>query len=242
MLRAILPDAVRLAEARGVERTAALSDGEAAAIKDAVPRRRAEFVTGRACARAALAQLGVAPVPVPHDTRGAPVWPAGVVGSITHCSGFRACAVATASQVPLLGIDAEPNAPLPTGVLREISDNEERRLIGHSAHRAALHLDRLLFSAKEAVYKACPPAAQRRLDFTRIHVQLDVDLETFHARVAPQPHPGDRGPILGRWAADDDLIVTAVAVEAAHAAPEGPLPRSRSDATQPRKMFGKFPS
>ena len=66
---------------------------EAALVGKAVERRRREFTTGRACARRALCLLGAPVGPLLHGQRGAPMWPTGVVGSITHCDGYRAAAV-----------------------------------------------------------------------------------------------------------------------------------------------------
>src|SRR5918999_5953188 len=90
---------------------------EAAAIAGAVTERRREFGTVRYCARNALVRLGVAAGPILPDADGAPRWPAGVVGSMTHCAGYRAAAVARAGEVRSVGIDAEPHAALPAEVL-----------------------------------------------------------------------------------------------------------------------------
>jgi 4'-phosphopantetheinyl transferase EntD len=93
---------------------------EAAAVEGAVAERR-EFGTVRHCARKALLRIGVPPVPVLPDVDGAPRWPVGVVGSMTHCAGYRAAAVARSSELCSVGIDAEPHAPLPDDSL-DLSD------------------------------------------------------------------------------------------------------------------------
>jgi hypothetical protein len=84
-------------------------------IGRAVEKRRREFGTARACARRALADLGRVPAPIVRGEKGAPVWLDGVVGSITHCAGYRGAAVAEARDVRALGIDAEPHGKLPDG-------------------------------------------------------------------------------------------------------------------------------
>src|SRR5438874_13378259 len=94
MIGEILPDWVAVGEAFGDLPDAPLLGPEAAAVASAVPSRQREFATGRACARQALAALGVAPVPLDRGAGGAPAWPAGGVGSITHCAGYRGAAVA----------------------------------------------------------------------------------------------------------------------------------------------------
>jgi 4'-phosphopantetheinyl transferase EntD len=109
------------AVARDEELETELYAVERRAVHDAVPARRREFRTGRACARRCLERLGRPPGPIGCGPRGEPLWPTGVVGSITHCAGLRACAVAPAAAVRALGIDAEPNAPLPDGVAEVIA-------------------------------------------------------------------------------------------------------------------------
>jgi len=93
----------------------------------AVDKRRREFTTGRACARAALSQLGIGPTAIPGGARGQPLWPPGIVGSITHCRGYCACAVARAERVVSLGIDAEANLPLEVGLLVDASNSVRDR-------------------------------------------------------------------------------------------------------------------
>jgi len=83
------------------------------AVARAVGKRRREFATARFYARTALARLGLDPAPIVPGPRGEPGWPAGVVGSMTHCAGYRAAAVARAEDVLTIGVDAEPDEPLP---------------------------------------------------------------------------------------------------------------------------------
>src|ERR1022692_2231466 len=81
------------------------------------------------CGRApgeALARLGLPPVPIVPGLRGAPQWPSGIVGSMTHCAGYRASAVARMQDMLILGLDAEPDHRLPDGVLDAIATADER--------------------------------------------------------------------------------------------------------------------
>jgi hypothetical protein len=113
----ILPPQVAVAEAFGDLPRVVLFPDEEAVISNAVDKRRNEFATARACARDALAKLGMPPVPIVPGLRGAPQWPPGVVGSITHCAGYRASAVARDRDVVTVGLDAEPHDDLPPGEL-----------------------------------------------------------------------------------------------------------------------------
>src|SRR4051794_1747725 len=84
----LLPGTVVVVEAYGDEGTdAPLYLGEAAVMARAVDKRRREFTAVRSCARRAMEKLGVPPQPVLPGKRGAPGWPDGLAGSMTHCAG-----------------------------------------------------------------------------------------------------------------------------------------------------------
>jgi len=218
MLADVLPAGVAVAEVRGDVADAILFPEEKEAIGRAVEKRRREFRTGRACARDALAQLGVEAQAIPSGPRGAPQWPAGIVGSITHCDGYRACAVARSADLLTIGIDAELDAPLPDGVIGDIALPEERRALeALAAAEPAVSWDRLLFSAKEAVYKAWFPLAERWLGFEDARVEIDRERNAFSAQLlVPGPRLGEcelRG-FSGRWLARDGLLLAAIGVAA----------------------------
>jgi len=217
MLERILPPVVAVASTRGELTGEQPFASELAQVARAVEKRRREFLTGRACARRALARLDVAPQPIPVGERGEPVGPDGVVASITHCESFRACAAARSADLLTIGIDAEPNEPLPAGVRDDIAFGAERSLIEEGSRAApSVRWDRLLFSAKESVYKAWFPLARRWLGFEDAVVEIDRD-GAFSARLlVPGPRPGGEEikGFSGRWLLDGDLLVTAIAVRA----------------------------
>ena len=204
MIADILPTGAVAAESFGPPGDRQLFPAEAAAVATADPVRRSEFAAGRAVARAALARLHVPAGPVLPGRAGEPRWPDGVVGSITHCAGYRACAVARTADVAGLGIDAEPDAGLPAGLLASVAHGAERAWIARQAASApAVCWDRLLFSAKEAVGKLWYPLTGHWPGFGQLAVFPDP-AGTFDAQVA-----GSR--LTGRWLARGGLIVTAVA-------------------------------
>jgi 4'-phosphopantetheinyl transferase EntD len=181
---------------------------EADAVGGAVEERRREFGTVRWCARKALVQIGIPAMPILPDGDGAPRWPAGVVGSITHCAGYRAAAVARAGELRGIGIDAEPHAPFPEDVLDLIARVEERAQLRALADAdPSLHWGRILFCAKEAVYKAWFPLTRRWLDFTDVSTSVRLD-GTFSARPLVEA-PLDLRSFSGRWAVSGGLIVAA---------------------------------
>ena len=69
------------------------------------------------------------PVPILKGDKGEPCWPDGVVGSLTHCTGYRGAVVGRSAAVRSVGIDAEPHDVLPDGVLDAITLDEERHEI-----------------------------------------------------------------------------------------------------------------
>jgi 4'-phosphopantetheinyl transferase EntD len=218
MIEEILPACVIAVEALDDSTEASLFPEEELALGRAVEKRRREFTTARLCARAALQKLGFPPVPIPTGERGEPLWPVGAVGSITHCDGYRACAVARSREVLTVGIDAEPNAALPDGLLGYIARPEElpslRRL---ELELPAVSWDRLLFSAKESVYKAWFPLAKRWLGFEDAVVAFDPGAGTFTARLlvsGPQLADGPLRELSGRWLARGGIVSTAIVLSA----------------------------
>lgn len=231
MLERILPDSVAVSATREDTADADLFPEEEEQIAKAVEGRRREFATARACARAALAELGIPPVAIPTGPRGAPQWPAGIVGSITHCQGYRACAAARDSDLLTVGVDAEPDEPLPDGLLPDIALAPERQAIaGLMEGDPTVCWDRLLFCAKESVYKAWFPLTGAWLGFEDAMVSLDVPGGRFSARLlVPGPTAPGGGEITafaGRWLARDGFLLAAIAMPAdgRQAAPGSPEP------------------
>jgi enterobactin synthetase component D / holo-[acyl-carrier protein] synthase len=214
VIEEILPAGVASAEAFGDLPGLVLFPEEEALVARAVDKRRREFTTARACARTALAALGVAPAPILPGERGAPQWPPGIVGSITHCAGYRAAAAARARDVLTIALDAEPDEVLPGGVLEAVSlPGERERLHDLRAAVPGTCWDRLLFCAKEATYKAWFPLARRWLGFEDADITISAADGTFEARLlVPAPAVGgaQMAGFTGRWLARDGLLLTAI--------------------------------
>ena len=216
MIEEILPAAVASAEMFTDPPDVELFPEEEALVARAVDKRRREFATARACARSALARLGVPPVPIVRGERGAPGWPPGIVGSITHCTGYRAAAVAPVGDVLAIGVDAEPDGALPDGVLQAISlPGERARLHDLTSAAPGTNWDRLLFCAKEATYKAWFPLAGRWLGFEDADITISPSDGTFLVCLlvpAPTVAGSPLAGFSGRWVARDGLILTAITV------------------------------
>lgn len=184
-------------------------------IAKSVAKRRNEFITVRYCARQALGELGIEPAPILKGEKGEPCWPDGVVGSLTHCEGYRGAVVGRQVEVRSVGIDAEPHGVLPDGVLDAISLPAERTELKQLPDR--LHWDRILFCAKEATYKAWFPVTRRWLGFEDAHIIFDVDDSGtsggFVSRILIDPAALSGPPLetlSGRWSVSDGLTLTAI--------------------------------
>lgn len=219
LLRAVLPqtDGLEYAELYADPPDLHPLPDEEPLIGRAVAKRRNEFVTVRHCARVALGALGVEPVPILKGEKGEPCWPEGIVGSLTHCTGFRGAAVGKSGSVRSVGIDAEPHETLPDGVLNAVSLPIERHEL--AGLPAGQHWDRILFCAKEATYKAWFPLTHRWLGFEDAHISFDVDADGttggFVSRILIDPaarHGAPLQSLSGRWSVAQGLILAAIAL------------------------------
>ena len=213
LIRHVLPDWVVAAEMDPLTADpSALFPEERAEVARAVPKRAREFAAGRLLARQLFGELGMSSeraIPVAEGR--APLWPAGVVGSISHCHDLCAVALASRARSTGIGIDVEAN-----------------RLLGRELRDLCLRPDEfglpqslwmLLFSAKESVYKALFPTMRQFLDFQDVSIRFEGE-GTFRAtlwRSAPPFRVGEHFP--GRFFVGERHIATAVVLEKAVLSP-----------------------
>lgn len=234
MIEQLLSDSVRAAETFGDDPKAYLLPEEEQLVARAVEKRRREVTNARSCARRALRDLlgaGYVETAIPRGDKGQPLWPGGVVGSMTHTKGYCAAVVADSGEVRSVGIDAEEHGPLPDGVLDHIAIGAELTALAAlpqptgtalgSTGVGPVRWDRLLFSAKESVYKVWFPLTQRWLGFEDAAVTLEpteagngVARGTFSAKILIDGTTLDDGPPLthlsGTFLARPDLVATAI--------------------------------
>ncbi|MDZ7752612.1 MAG: 4'-phosphopantetheinyl transferase superfamily protein [Gammaproteobacteria bacterium] len=213
MLKEILPPFVAVADITDSEVEVRLFPEEEAAVRAASTKRRRDFALGRHCAHRALAALGASCGPLLNDPSRAPRWPQGFVGSITHCTGYCAAAVASKQDVKSIGIDAEPARPLPPGVLGLIAHHEEEKTWIES--HPDYPWDRLLFSAKESVFKMWFPLTGQWLGFEQARVSFLARSQSFTATLlVPDLDSIDSSLriVTGRYVQTDQLVGTAIVV------------------------------
>jgi 4'-phosphopantetheinyl transferase EntD len=198
----------------------ALLPEECACVAGAVPSRQSDFAAGRLLARSALEALGVRGFALVNESAGAPRWPSGIVGTITHtrraAGGFAAVAVASKRDVRALGIDAESDRALKEELWGFTLCEEEREALSSAARKERVRLASIMFSAKECYYKLQYTLTRTFLEFSAVAVRVDVDRDAFSIFV--RQRVGDmfrEGDVLGgRFVLHDGIVITAMEVAA----------------------------
>lgn len=163
-----------------------LQGEERDALAPMVASRQAEYATARACARAALVDLGIAAA-VPKQADGAPLWPEGAIGSISHTKGF--CLAVASTQGGAIGLDVELVHRIKPSIERRILVDQERENlegVAGATRRAAVAT---IFAAKEAFYKAHYEVDPRYIGFDAVAVEFVDGILTFSpgsGAVAPE--------------------------------------------------------
>ena len=147
---------------------------EARSITSPLLRARRASGAARALGRELLERLGHAPCAIPRGGSGAPQWPTGFVGSFAHDGDIAVAAVALRHAFDTVGVDIEPAEPLPAELRELVVTPSERPHLGDDPVHG-----RLLFAAKEAVYKAVAAREGLLLDYQ----DIDVDLAAKQARL-----------------------------------------------------------
>jgi 4'-phosphopantetheinyl transferase EntD len=196
---------------------------EARSVEGAVPARVQEFAAGRQCARIALAELGITGAPLRAAPDRSPVWPRGIVGSISHTRGHCAAVVGRSDTFLGLGLDTERLEAVRSALWpRLFVPSELERLEALPAARRALAAA-LGFAAKEAFYKLQYPLVRERLGFDAIAIVCDaravmVDGEVGAFTVVPERplalQERYAGALTGRCVRHDGFVSAAIALAA----------------------------
>ena len=167
-LQALLPVAVGCGVQQVASEAAAFQyEEEGSHLANAVLARRNEFISGRRCARTALAHIGQASCALPADPDGLPIWPSATMGSITHSRGLCCAVAASADKMVYLGIDLEKTTRLSARAMERVVHPLEAATVGEDQA-----LGSLLFSAKEAFYKAQFPVWGAQPNFKDLALQI----------------------------------------------------------------------
>ena len=165
-----------------------LTERERALVVCAIDSRRREFATGRTLAREGLRAFGgVEPerLELLRDTDRVPIWPRGFVGSISHKRDLCAVAVARYETYRGLGLDIEPARPIRPELQKTICTVPERAWLRDCSREEQGLRCRIVFSVKEAVYKAFYPSQREFWSFQDVGVEIDLETSRFEAEVPP---------------------------------------------------------
>lgn len=222
MIERLVPDTVVVVSADAdMWDPSLLLPEEAMAVRGAVDKRQRDHAAGRICARRALARLGYDSAPLLRSPNGAAMWPAGAVGSITHCEGYCAAAVGRLAHVRGIGIDAERNRPLAEGLRERICSPAEVRWLTREKGVPELNWDALFFSAKESVYKAWSCLGGGILDHHDVEVSFSSGEGTFSARILPDAEGLAPPRLEGRFAFTAEHVFTALILRSPASSPPG---------------------
>ena len=183
----------------------------------AVPKRRVEYCAGRFCAQQALRVCSAADAQTVIGTgaHGEPLWPAGIVGAITHTHEFAAAAVALKRDARAIGFDAERVTQLSADVLDYIAVPAEIAALSLTSNMDADVVASVVFSAKESLFKCLYPEVQRYFDFRDAVIEALDSRGHFRARLlvelTAQLPQGSR--FTGRFANADGRVYTAIVLE-----------------------------
>lgn len=208
-IEALYPAGVVAAVAEPRDGRTSLFRAEFEQVRAAVPARISEFGRGRACARRAMAVLGLPPMPLLADADRAVCWPAGVTGSITHTPSYCAAVVGLSTRFGSLGLDAETIGGVTPDLWTDLFAESELYQPAMADDRAPAFAT-LLFSAKESAYKAQFPITRVFVEFREATVAVDWPGGVFLVT-------GPFGDIPGRFLVTPDVVVTSAWTEACHA-------------------------
>jgi 4'-phosphopantetheinyl transferase EntD len=186
---------------------------EVLAIEQVSPARAREFGAGRAAAREAMATLGQPPRPVLQGEDRAPIWPKGLTGSITHTARDCMAVVTDAPDVRALGLDMEQATPLESALWPEICTMPEIHWLASLGPSQRGHFAKLIFSAKEAAYKAQYQISRQMLGFHDLSLTIDLTNHRFDACLLTEAPGLNTGACLqGRFVILGAAFITAVEV------------------------------
>ncbi|MBF0279615.1 MAG: 4'-phosphopantetheinyl transferase superfamily protein [SAR324 cluster bacterium] len=142
--------------------------------------RRAEFLLGRACAHQALSAFRLSHLPILRNQNRAPIWPESIVGSISHTENWAVAAVGKQTDVKAIGIDIENLKRIVNfGIQRHVCVAEENEWLSQFGSDQFDTFLKIVFSAKESIFKCLNPLTGVYLDFLDARVALKEDSKEF---------------------------------------------------------------
>ena len=181
-IQLLFPDCVVTECCRIEEKDYELYPEERVSIQNAVAKRQREFGAGRSCARKAMARLGIKDSPLLKGPDGQPVWPAGIVGAISHSNVWCGAAVARKEDIRGIGLDIETIDRVRMHIAKKVLTPLEMEWVKPSGEEAQMRLA-LLFSAKETVFKCVAPVYGKRFGFYDMVITHATEEQSFEVKL-----------------------------------------------------------
>jgi len=192
------PEDVSLFSARKIPEEFELLPAEQQATKNFAQKRMLDFRRGRYCARMALSRFGRENEAIPVGASRGPVWPSGIIGSISHCDGTSVAAVYAGDALLGIGIDLESLQVLEPAMVDQVCGPEERQWL--ACHHSDRQLSTVVFCIKEAIYKSVWPHLRRFIEFRDVSVIPKLGENTFVAKSASSSLSRDLiAGVSGSW-------------------------------------------
>jgi phosphopantetheine--protein transferase-like protein len=211
----LFPAYVATAARRIGHDTIGLYPQELELISKAIDKRRCEFAAGRACARKALGAIGYAPMPILRAASSAPLWPDGILGTISHSHTWAGAAVSRAEHLAGIGLDIETVGRVTINIARKVLTGAESTLFQTQPEEEQQNFLALLFSVKEAVYKCLSPVVPVHMGFHDAEVRK-AGTSCFEVSMSPeisQARP-TCARLTGHYFFHDGCVFTGIVLDA----------------------------
>jgi len=197
----LFDEQVLTAEMEPVLNQSLLFEQEWQTVQRAVPKRQAEFIAGRVCARRLLSTLGYPDFMLLSNQDRSPRWPQSVVGSISHTISYCAVAAVHIGDIVSIGLDVEQDPPLKPELIPRICTPREMLRLKSQPIQEQGKLAKLIFSAKESAYKCQYMISKAFIGFQEAEIELDLNASTFEVSILKDLKPilPDRLFIRGRF-------------------------------------------
>jgi len=188
---------------------------EEVCIKEAVQKRRLEFIAGRVCARTLLSRCGWSDYPIVSGKDRTPVWPSNIVGSISHTDGFCGVALALKADFSSIGLDIESIGKMKQDMWKYIATLPELNWIKSLPMYKQQKYTTLIFSAKECFYKCQYMMTKRWFDFHDVVIDISPENQEFTVQLSRNKASclWDRTTLLqGKYVFRNQYVLTGMCI------------------------------
>lgn len=211
-LKALFSEYIKTECCRINDISAVLYPEEMIFVKNAVDKRKKEFAAGRICARRALNHLGFENCLLLKQDDGSIMWPPGITGTVSHSDIWCGAAVARCDDVKGIGLDIETVERIKLNIARMILTAREKMWLNNMPADDAQKWLAVIFSAKEALFKAMSGIVNKRIGFHDSIVIPSKKNQTFDVilgnnRLVP---PSLGLSVAGRYFINDGSVFTGI--------------------------------